>query len=158
MRRAVAVSGTVIVLAAAFPAASQQQPEPFPWERNAKRYLDRGLPGPENPVEREIRDGLRKLGLPDQPQLDTSGDAAPPPEPPGLSATVLPRLDTDGNGYVSRGEYFASRQRGPVAGSRGMERYLQRRERFDSRFRSADSNSDGRLDAAEIDAMEGRRF
>ncbi|MEX2455295.1 MAG: EF-hand domain-containing protein [Rhodospirillaceae bacterium] len=140
-------------------ALSQQQPTPFPWERDADRFFNQGVvPKYDNPLDRNIREGLRTLGLPDQPQLDTTIDSGPAPEPPGLSDTVLPELDANGNGYISRDEYFSARQRAPVVGGRGTERHLHRRDRMDSRFRTADSNRDGRLSAEEIDAMEGRRF
>jgi len=150
---------SVAAILSAVPASAQQPKNSLlPWERDARRILQPSLPQEENPLDRRIDEALKRLGLPPQPKLDITEDAQPLPLPPGLSATVLPRLDRDRNGYVSRGEYFADRQRARVVGGRGTERYLHRQQRFDSRFRRADRNGDGRLSATEIDAMEGRRF
>lgn len=70
----------------------------------------------------------------------------------------MPRLDANRDGFVSRDEYFAGRQRGPTAGNQGTMRHVERYRRLDSRFRAADRDRDGRLTAEEIDAMQGRRF
>ena len=146
------------VLAQASTSNAQQQPTPFPWERDAKKFYNQGIPRTENPLDRRIQDGLRKLGLPDQPQLDITKETEPEAEPPGLSQSVMPELDGNRDGYVSRGEYFSSRQRVPTVGNRGSERSLQRRDRIDSRFRAADRDRDGRLSPEEIDRMQDRRF
>ena len=140
------------------PAAAQQQPAPFPWERDANKFFNQGLPKVDNPIDRNIKESLRKLGLPDQPSPDQGKEAEPEAEPPGLSQSVMPELDSNRDGYVSRSEYFSSRQRAPIVGNQGTQRSLQRRERVDSRFRAADTNRDGRLSPEEIDGMEGRRF
>lgn len=142
----------------ALPAVAQQQPAPFPWERDANKFFNQGIPRVENPIDRNIKESLRKLGLPDQPSPDQGREAEPEAEPPGLSQSVMPRLDSNDDGYVSRDEYFSSRQRVPTVGIQGTQRYLHRRERLDSRFRAADRNRDGRLSPDEIDGMEGRRF
>ena len=142
----------------AAPAAAQQQPKPFPWEKGTERFFRQGLPKIENPIDKRIDEGLKRLGLPPQPKLDITGETVPQEEPPGLSETVLPNLDSNRNGFVSRDEYMRSRRRGRIAGARGTERYVRRGQIFDSRFRTADTNRDGRLSAAEIDRMKGRRF
>jgi hypothetical protein len=160
LRPALALATGVLCAAcvAAVPAIAQQQPEPFPWERDANKFFNQGIPKVDNPLDRNFRESLRKLGLPDQPSPDQGRETEPEPEPPGLSRSVMPQLDGDRDGYVSRGEYFSSRQRAPMVGNQGTQRHLQRRERIDSRFRAADRNRDGRLSPAEIDEMEGRRF
>ncbi len=137
---------------------AQQQPTPFPWEQKTDRFLNRGVPKVENPIDRRINEGLRSLGMPTQPKLDITQDAAPLPEPPGLSQTVLPRLDANRDGQVSQQEYRFGRDRPGVAGERGTLNHLRRTQRLNSRFRAADRNRDGRLSAPEIDAMKGRRF
>lgn len=139
-------------------ASAQQQPVPFPWEKDANMFLNRGAPKIDNPIDRRIQEGLRKLGLPDQPDPNGNRETEPEAPPPGLSQSLLPRLDSDGDGSVSRNEYLTARQRPAVAGQRGSQMHLQRRERLDSQFRAADRNHDGRLSAEELDAMEGRRF
>lgn len=139
-------------------ANAQQQPPPFPWEKGADNFFRQGIPKIENPIDKRINEGLKRLGLPPQPKLDITGETVPQEEPPGLSDTVLPRIDHNRNGFVSRDEYMRSRRRGLTAGARGIERYVRREQRFDARFRAADTNRDGRLSATEIDRMQGRRF
>ncbi|MGB0631750.1 MAG: hypothetical protein ACPGRZ_13755 [Alphaproteobacteria bacterium] len=151
----------LIALAVAFacaPAFSQQQPTPFPWEKNADRFLRQGLPKIENPIDKRINEGLKRLGLPPQPKLDITGETVPQEQPPGLSETVMPTLDQNRNGFVSRDEYMRSRRGLLHAGRRGAEYHIRRDQRFDSRFRDADRNRDGRLSPDEIDRMKGRRF
>lgn len=150
--------GAVFAAATPFLAVAQQQPKPFPWERDADKFFSRNIPKVENPIDKRIQEGLRSLGLPAQPKLDTSGESAPLPEPPGLSQTVIPRLDTNRDGTVSRQEYLLGRQRPGTAGSQGTMRNVHRAQRLNSRFRAADRNRDGRLTGPEIDAMKGRRF
>jgi hypothetical protein len=70
----------------------------------------------------------------------------------------MPQLDTNQDGFVSREEYMRDHQRGATVGDIGTQRYMQRYHRFDSRFRAADRDRDGRLSPDEIDAMQGRRF
>ena len=36
---------------------AQQQPKPFPWERNANKFLNRGIPKIENPIDKRINRG-----------------------------------------------------------------------------------------------------
>lgn len=150
--------GAVAFGASATFAVAQQQPKPFPWEKNADRFFKRTLPKVENPIDKRIQEGLKSIGLPKQPELDTTRDAEPLPEPPGLSETVIPRLDQNRDGVVSRQEYMLKRQRPATAGSQGTSVKVRRLERLNSRFRSADRNRDGKLSGPEIDAMKGRRF
>ena len=70
----------------------------------------------------------------------------------------MPTLDQNRNGFISRDEYMRSRRGLLHAGWRGAEFYIRREQRFDSRFRAADTNRDGRLLPSEIDRMQGRRF
>ena len=150
--------GVLVAGAAPGFVAAQQQPKPFPWENDANKFLNRGIPKVENPIDKRINRGLRSLGLPTQPQLDITKDAEPLPQPPGLSEAVIPRLDTNCDGVVSRDEYFTGRQRPATAGAAGTNRHVRRINRLNSRFRAADRNRDGRLSGPEIDAMKGRRF
>lgn len=154
---------SLIIGALAFGASStlavaQQQPKPFPWEKNADKFFGRTLPKIENPIDKRIKKGLKSIGLPTQPKLDITRDAKPLPAPPGLSETVIPRLDQNRDGVVSRQEYMLKRQRSATAGSQGTANKVRRLQRLNSRFRSADSNRDGKLSGPEIDAMKGRRF
>lgn len=71
---------------------------------------------------------------------------------------MLPQLDTNQDGFVSREDYMRDHQRGATVGDIGTQRYTQRYHRFDSRFRAANRDRDGCLSPDEIDAMQGRRF
>ena len=146
------------IFAATGQVAAQQQPTPFPWEKNAQKFFQQGLPKIENPIDKRINEGLKRLGLPPQPKLDITGDLVPQEEPPGLSSSLMPTLDQNRNGFVSRDEYMRSRRGLLHADRRGAEFYIRRGERFDSRFRAADTNRDGRLSPTEIDRMQGQRF
>ena len=139
-------------------ALAQQQPKPFPWERDADKFFNQRLPKIENPIDKRIKEGLKSLGLSKQPQLDITKGTTPTAEPPGLSQTVIPRLDVNRDGEVSRQEYFLGRQRPGTVGRQGTLRQVHRAQRLNSRFRAADRNRDGRLTGEEIDAMQGRRF
>lgn len=150
--------GAVAFGASATFAVAQQQPQPFPWERDADKFFSRTIPKVENPIDKRINEGLRSIGLPNQPKLDITRDAQPLAPPPGLSETVIPKLDTNHDGVISRQEYLLSRQRTPTAGRQGTASQVRRYERLDSRFRAADRNRDGKLSGPEIDAMKGRRF
>jgi hypothetical protein len=152
------IVGAVAFGASVTLAAAQQQPKPFPWERDADKFFSRTIPKIENPIDKRINQGLKSIGLPNQPTLDITKDAAPLEEPPGLSETVIPKLDSNRDGVISRQEYMLKRQRSPTAGSRGTASQVRRLKRLNSRFRSADSNRDGKLSGPEIDAMKGRRF
>lgn len=159
MRRVAAAVAAAATLALAAPAGRAQEPLPLPNQRDVDRILNPQAPTYENPLDKRIREGIKSIGLQPQPDLNDPGGAEPPPEDqPGLSATVVPRLDTNRDGFVSRDEYFDDRLRPPVVGSRGTERHVKRYRRTQSRFRQADRDGDGRLSSDEIDAMEGRRF
>ena len=152
------LTGTFLLSVFAVDAFAQQQPKPFPWEKNADKFFSRSVPEIENPIDKRINEGLRRLGLPPQPKLDITGEEIPQTEPPGLSQTVLPRLDTNRDGYVSRQEYVSSRQRVGTVGRRGTQHHVHRNQRIDARFRAADRNRDGRLSPDEIDQIKGPRF
>ena len=136
-----------------------QSPAPLPDQRDVNRFLHPEPPKYDNPVDKRIREAIRKLGLPPQPDLGGQGGGQQTPaEAPGLSATVLPRLDRNGDGFVSPSEYLGGRMPPRVAGSESSRRRLEEYRRYNARFRAADRNGDGRLSPAEIDAMQGRPF
>ncbi len=156
--RIAAVVGLVSVLVAIALPAAGQQPLPLPNQKDVDRVLNPQLPQYENPLDKRIEQARKALGLPPQPKFDNQGETSPSPVEPGLSSTVLPQLDRNQDGFVSREEYMSDRQRGATVGALGTQRYMQRYHRFDSRFRAADTDRDGRLSPDEIDAMQGRRF
>jgi len=71
--------------------AAQQQPQPFPSENNANKFLNRGIPKVENPIDKRTDRGLRSLGLPTQPQFDTTKNAEQLPERPPVLERNVPR-------------------------------------------------------------------
>jgi hypothetical protein len=73
-------------------------------KKKTDRFFNRTIPKIENPIDKRINDGLKSMGLPGQPTLDITKDAEPPAELPGLSQTVLPKLDENRDGSVSRQE------------------------------------------------------
>ena len=97
-----AALAVAVLLAASGPAVAQPQPTPFPWEKNTNKFFRQGLPKIENPIDKRINEGLKRLGLSPQPKLDITGDVVPQEEPPGLSSTLMPTLDQNRNGFVSR--------------------------------------------------------
>jgi hypothetical protein len=129
-----------------------------PIRKKGRQIFNRTIPRIENPIDKRIDDGLKSIGRPGRPTLDITEDAEPPAELPGLSQTVLPKLDENRDGSVSRQEYMLKRHRPAVAESRGTSSQMRRLKRLDSRFRAADRNRDGTLSGPEIDAMKGRRF
>jgi len=71
---------------------------------------------------------------------------------------VVPRLDIDGDGSVSRNEYFQGRSRQSNPGVKTSRNYQRRTQRLNSYFRLTDSNGDGRVAPGELQARGRDRF
>ncbi len=117
--------------------------------------------GGGNAIDPATRNALRQLygdkvplsrpSVPDGPPSAASANAAP---------RGFPRYDLNGDGAVTADEYSAAQMRAapgnptPAAAAR-RQRLM---ERFNSRFRAADRNGDGRVTPAELDADPNARF
>lgn len=137
-------------------AAAPMQPAPFPWERKSDKPAKSKIVDPLDRARRVLDRDFRRLKLPGNRVFDTG--AAQDGTQPAPGATRYDRLDSDRDGFVSRGEYVRARSRPVRAGAQGRARYDAHRARLDSRFRAADRNGDGRLSSGELDGIQNRRF
>ena len=143
-------------LFAAAAAVAQTQPEPFSWERKTNRLLQPKRIDHIARARRVLNRDIGKLALPKNRIFSTGAEAATPP--PAPDAGRHGRLDTNRDGFISRGEYVAGRSRPARAGAYGRARHNARRSRIESRFRAADRNRDGRLSTGELQGLGNRRF
>ncbi len=135
---------------------AQRQPEPFPWERKTNRLLQPKKIDQIERARRLLNRDIRKLTLPKNRIFGSGAEAAG--TPPAPDADRHGRLDTNRDGFISRGEYLTGRTRPARAGAYGRARHNSRRSRLDSRFRAADRNRDGRLSTGELQGLGNRRF
>jgi hypothetical protein len=85
------LSAVAFGASATLAVARQQQPKPFLWEKEANKFFGRTIPKIENPIDKRINQRLKSISL---------------PEPPALSETLIPKLDQNRDGVVSRQEYM----------------------------------------------------
>lgn len=134
-------------------------PKTSPADKKLREFFNRGVPQTktDRAAKRLFKDPLRKFGLPKNRLNDPDGPTAPSVTEPVFDPGIA-HLDADGDGTVSRSEYFQGRTRlvSPGRDSDRRTRSLQRR--LDSRFRQADSNGDGVVSPAELQATGGARF
>lgn len=143
-----------------------KRPE-MPWERTIRNYLR----PPKDPLAQPSdvlgqgknpiygRDPLAVLGFPANKIFGEPGAAATDPELPSPeSLERFTRLDSNGDGHVSSGEYIGSRMRHMPLGlsSHAMKQRVNRR--YNSRFSSTDSDGDGRISPDELHRARGSRF
>ncbi len=134
-----------------------------PWERDLQRLYNQDrkvlqprLPNPAQDALRKLRrDPLAKLGLP--------ANQAPLPQnsPETIEPTFSPNTagyDRDGDGGVTREEYFSSQRRSYGAGVGSSSRRQRALSRLDSQFRAADIDRDGKVTAQELNSLPGARF
>ena len=145
----------------------------LPWERSLQRYYDRqrmarqrgvdplaglrtsGLDRRRALLNRFYSDPARALGLSPNPSFrDTAGPTTAPLE----FAPNVSLLDSDGDGAVTRDEYFRARQRFIPPGSRNLSRAQQANRRFVMQFRALDANNDGRVTPDETAPYPDARF
>ncbi len=151
------------------------KPTSLSWERSLQRYYDRERMARQrgvNPLarlrtvaldrrrarlRRFYRDPARRLGLPDNPRLRDPATGAPPPALLVFAPTIA-LLDADGDGAVSRREYFNGRARVVPAGARGFARAQRLNLRLVAQFRRLDANRDGRVTPDEATPYPNARF
>ncbi len=146
----------VVAVVGASGVDAQTQPAPFPWERETNSLLQPKKLDRLGHARRVLNRDVRKLQLPKNRRLGSGAGTAA--AQPSSDATRHGRLDTNRDGFVSRGEYLNGRARSARAGVDGWARNNSRRSRLDSRFRSADRNGDGRLSGTELGSLRNRRF
>jgi hypothetical protein len=142
-------------------ALAQQQVQP--WERDLQKFYNRDRkvlqPRLRNPAQEALRklrrDPLAKLGLP------TNQGVLRQETPKIVEPTFSPFAaghDRDGDGAVTREEYFSSQRRhfAPVGGS--ATRRQRALNRLNSQFRNADIDRDGKVTAKELNSLPGVRF
>lgn len=174
-----AVLGAVIVVGAAQAQTRFRgifgKPISLSWERNLQRYYDRermarqrgvnplaglrtvGLDRRRARLRRFYADPARRLGLPANPRLRDPPTGAPPPALLVFAPTIA-LLDADGDGAVSRREYFTGRARFVPAGARGFARAQRLNQRLVAQFRALDANRDGRVTPDETTPYPNARF
>ncbi len=137
-------------------AEAQTQPEPFSWERKTNRLL---RPNPIDRLDRAHRVLNRDVGKLNLPKNRNFGSAAEAvAAAPSSNAARYARLDSNRDGFISRGEYLAGRSRPVRAGAIVRTRHGWRQSRLQSRFRAADRDRDGKLSVKELDGIRNRRF
>jgi hypothetical protein len=128
-------------------------------DKKLQRHFNPGIPQTkaDRAARRIFDDPLRKLGLPgnnpNNPTTQSSPGVTAPVFDPGVA-----HLDRDGDGAVSRSEYFQGRSRLITPGRNADRRAQSHRRRLDSRFRRADTNRDGKVSPAELKATGVTRF
>lgn len=157
----------VAFLAAAVPASAQDQPAPFPWERQVDQFQKGPTANPlfrpyrpANPLasqQRRLQRGLRALGLPENPSPNPGTGSRGTPSAP-LDLTAYERLDPNRDGTITRQEYFQNRLRSIPVGPRGERQRQRTLQRMIARFRGADTNRDGRVSVEELQSLRNPRF
>ena len=144
-------------------AWAQTQPEPFAWERKTNMLLHPKRIDRLSRAQRVLNRDSRKLGRAVNRIFGPAAEAAAvTPSPTGSSGPARHgrhgRLDSNRDGFISRGEYLSGRSRPARAGTHGRARHVSRRARLHSRFRAADRNRDGKLSTDELQSLRNHRF
>ncbi|MBK19825.1 MAG: hypothetical protein CMM52_13410 [Rhodospirillaceae bacterium] len=134
-----------------------------PWERELQKFYNQRRkilePQIHNPVRETLRklrrDPLSKLGLPSHGRLAPQG--SPGDAPPALSPYVS-GYDSNGDGAISRDEYFSRQRRSFGYGAANASRRQRALSKLESQFRRADIDRDGKVTAEELSSQPGVRF
>ena len=158
-----------VPLAMATGASAQQtkrspnSPKPAkikPWQKKLDKYFQPRLK--QSRLERAQRslkrDFGKQLGLPAHAKThQLKGPNAPVVASPTLDP-VVSNLDIDGDGSISRDEYFQGRSRLSNLGVKTDRNNQRRTKRLNSNFRRTDTNGDGRVSPDELQARGSARF
>jgi len=142
-------------------AIAQQQVQP--WERDLQKFYNRDKkvlqPRLKNPAQDALRklrrDPLAKLGLP--ANRGVLREESPKTVEPTFSPFTAGH-DRDGDGAVTREEYFSSQRRNFAPGGGSANRRQRALSRLNSQFRNADVDRDGKVTAKELNSLPGARF
>ena len=158
MRKAIAlVLGlAVATLIGMGSTVAQTQPKAFSWERKTNQLLQPKSFDQLGRAQRALRRDLNPLKLGNNRVFGTNGEATAPQSSSDVAR--YGRLDSNRDGFISRGEYMSGRSRPARARTYGTARQHARQTRLNSRFRNADLNRDGRLSTAELQSVRNRRF
>jgi hypothetical protein len=130
-----------------------------PWQKALDKYYRSNTPQSAADKARRtvFRDPTRVLGLPSNKITKPNQPNAPVVAPVTLAPAVS-HLDSDGDGSVSRAEYFQGRSRLTNFGVKTGRNNQRRTKRLQSQFRRADSNRDGKVSPLELQAVGNGRF
>ena len=130
-----------------------------PWQKSLDKYFRRA--NPQSDVDKAknllFRDHARALGLSSNAIRRPTRPNAPVVAPITLDP-VVSHLERDGDGSVSRAEYFQGRSRLSNIGVKTGRNNQRRTSRLQSQFRNADSNRDGKVSPLELQSVGNGRF
>jgi len=104
-----------------------------------------------------FRDPGKALGLQSNAISRPTAPNAPVVAPVTLDPAVS-HLDINGDGSISRGEYFQGRARLSNLGVKSDRTNQRWKQRLDSQFRRTDLNRDGKVTPEELQSSGGARF
>ena len=162
---AVLVAGSVLAANDAFAQKSKRIPRMpaqyrnLPWQDTLEKHYRAANPQTEIDKARStlFRDPTRVLGLPSN-EINQQKPSKTPSATPGAQDPALVQLDANGDGAISRSEYFQGRSRPTNLGYRSETAKQFQDQRLRSQFRDTDFNRDGKVTADELAARGGGRF
>ena len=130
-----------------------------PWQQNLDRtYRPPNTQRRLNKAKRSLyRDPGKALGLPSHARTRGPGGTNAAAVPLTLDP-VVSHLDTDGDGAISRGEYFQGRSRLSNLGAKTGRNNQRRTRRLSSQFGRTDLNGDGKVTPDELQYRGNGRF
>ena len=130
-----------------------------PWQKALDKYY-RPI-NPQSDLDRAKRslilDFGKKLGLPSHGIRRPTRPNAPVVAPVTLDP-VVSHLDIDGDGSISRSEYFQGRSRLSNLGVKTDRNNRRWTQRLGSQFRQTDLNGDGKVTPEELQSRGSGRF
>lgn len=131
-----------------------------PWQKKLNKSFR-----PTNPRRRleRARRGLRRdygksIGLPAHAKIRQTTAPHSTGATPVTLDPVVSHLDIDGDGSISRNEYFQGRSRLSNLGVKTGRNKNRRSRRLASQFRRTDLNGDGRVTPEELQSRGAGRF
>jgi hypothetical protein len=131
-----------------------------PWQKRLDRlYRSRNPQRRLSKARRSLnRDFGKQLGLPSHARINQPKGPNAPVVAPVTLDPVVSHLDLDGDGSISRNEYFQGRSRLSNFGVKTNRNNQRRVRRLTSQFRRTDSNGDGIVSPSELRSRGGGRF
>lgn len=162
---AVTVAGSVLAATGAFAQNSKriprmpQQYRNLPWQDTLEKHYRAANPQSEIDKARStlFRDPTRVLGLPSN-EVNRQRPSNAPSAAPAAQDPAMAQLDVNGDGAISRSEYFQGRSRSTSLGYRSGTANQRQNQRLRSQFRDTDFNRDGKVTPDELQARGVGRF